>query len=125
MTNRVEVKGNLGRDAEVKTYGPENKEMVILHIAASNAYKDSNTNQWVQRDPTWLRVPVFKPAAVKAARNMKKGDLIEILGGLKAGEYTDPNTGEVKYSLEVVVQDRYHTVRVPGARQAPSQGEAA
>lgn len=124
MTNRVELKGNLGRDAEVKTYG-DNKEMVILHIAASNDYRDDAKGEWVRRDPTWLRVPVFKPAAVKIAKELKKGQLVEILGGLKSGEYTDQH-GEVKYSVEVVVQDRYHTVRLPGAkREAAPQDEAA
>lgn len=124
MTNQVKLKGNLYRDAEVKT-DKNGKEYVLLYMAASNDYRDDRKGEWVKRDPTWALIPVFKPAAVAACKNAKKGQYTEILAGLRSGEYTDKETGEVRYSLSVVVQDLYHTVRFPAKKGGAQEQEAA
>jgi single-strand DNA-binding protein len=122
--NRVELIGNLGRDAEVKTYG-DNKVMVILSVATSNDYKDTTTNEWVKRPADWHRITIFKPAAVEFARNLKSGARVHVKGSLKTNRFTDSQTGEERYSTEVLVQGPYASVREPQKKEGAEQKEAA
>lgn len=100
--NKVILIGNLGQDPEVKTFG-NGGQVCNLSIATSENWKDKNTGE--RKDKTeWHRVVIFNENLIKVAQNyLKKGSKIYIEGSLQTRKWTD-QSGQDKYSTEVVLQ---------------------
>lgn len=100
--NKVILIGNLGQDPEVKTFG-NGGQVCNLSIATSESWKDKNTGE--RKDKTeWHRVVIFNENLIKVAQNyLKKGSKIYIEGSLQTRKWTD-QSGQDKYSTEVVLQ---------------------
>lgn len=81
ITNcKIQLKGNLGQ--EPKIIKPDNgKEFVVLSVATTDAYKDKN-NQWLNKETLWHDVIIFRPNAIKFAKQLAKGDSVNIEGTL-------------------------------------------
>jgi single-strand DNA-binding protein len=81
--NNVKLKGYVGKDAE--SYATKNQTtFVVFSLAVKNGYKNRQTNEWVNRTE-WPRIVAFgKPADI--AKNLKKGDYVEVEGELQSTE---------------------------------------
>ncbi|MGC1304703.1 MAG: single-stranded DNA-binding protein, partial [Caulobacteraceae bacterium] len=108
MANQLTLEGNLGRDPEIRTYG-DGKRMMILNLATSADFQTADG--WQKRDPDWHFIKVFNEQVIRRieAAGFKKGSTVEVLATLKPGKFTDQQTGEERYTNDVVVQDRFHT----------------
>ena len=96
-TNTVTVKGYLGKDAETFVTRSQ-KTVVVLSLATKSGYKDQQKNEWVNHTE-WHRIVAFgKPA--EYAKNLKKGDYVEIEGELRSTEY-EAEVGEGKKKTTV------------------------
>ena len=95
--NNVKLKGYIGKDAE--SFATKNQTtVVVFSLAVKNGYKDKQTQQWVNHTE-WHRIVAFgKPADF--AKNLKKGDYVEIEGELRSTEY-DAEVGEGKKKTTV------------------------
>ena len=83
-TNNVTLKGYLGKDAE-SFATKHQKTFTVLSLATKSGYKDKQTEQWVNHTE-WHRIVAFgKPADY--AKNLKKGDYVEIEGELRSSEF--------------------------------------
>ena len=101
--NKVILVGNLGRDPDVRAMQNGDK-VVQLSIATSDRWKDKNTGE--QRERTeWHRVVIFnEPVGKIAEQYLKKGSTVYIEGQLQTRKWTDQQSGQEKYTTEIVLQ---------------------
>ena len=113
--NKVTLIGNLGSDPEIKAMQNGDK-IVNLSIATSDRWKDKSTGE--QRERTeWHRVVIFNEALGRIAEQyLKKGSTIYIEGQLQTRKWTDQQSGQEKYTTEVVLQRYRGEITMLGAR---------
>lgn len=100
--NKVILVGNLGKDPEVRTMQDGNP-VVNLSLATSEQWRDKNSGE--RREKTeWHRVVIFNERLAEVAQKyLRKGSKIYIEGQLQTRKWTD-QSGQEKYSTEVVLQ---------------------
>ena len=112
-TNNVTLKGYVGKDAQSFATRQQNT-FVVLMLATKSGYKDKQTNQWVNHTE-WHRIVAFgKPA--EYAKNLKKGDYVQIEGELRSTEY-DAEVGEGK--KKTTAKRRGWEIRASIAKKLP------
>jgi single-strand DNA-binding protein len=79
-------------------------KIVQLSLATSDRWKDKSTGE--QRERTeWHRVVIFNDALGRIAEQyLKKGSTVYIEGQLQTRKWTDQQSGQEKYTTEVVLQ---------------------
>jgi single-strand DNA-binding protein len=117
--NKVILVGNLGRDPEVKSMN-NGGQVANLSLATSESWRDKTTGE--RREKTeWHRVVIFNENLIKVAQNyLKKGSKIYIEGQLQTRKWQD-QSGQDKYSTEVVLQ-RYRGELTMLDSRASSEG---
>lgn len=100
--NKVILIGNLGRDPEVRSFQNGGK-VCNLRIATGETWKDKNTGE--RREKTeWHSVAIFQEGLVRIAEQyLRKGSKVYIEGALQTRKWQD-QSGQDKYSTEVVLQ---------------------
>jgi len=99
--NKVILLGNLGDKPNIK-YTGDGKAIANLSLATSKAWVDKNTGK-KQENTQWHRVVLFGKRAEIADKYCKKGTKVYIEGELTTHKYQDKDTGEDKYSTQIVV----------------------
>ena len=100
--NKVILIGNLGADPEIRRT-QDGRPIANLSVATSESWRDKNTGE--RREKTeWHRVVIFNEGLCKIAENyLKKGSKVYIEGQLQTRKWQD-QSGQDKYSTEVVLQ---------------------
>jgi single-strand DNA-binding protein len=99
--NKVILVGNLGDDPESRSMS-SGGEVVNLRVATSENWKDRDGNR--QERTEWHRVVIFNENLGRVAKQyLKKGSKVYLEGQLQTRKWTD-NSGQDKYSTEVVLQ---------------------
>lgn len=99
--NKVILVGNLGDDPEVRSLN-NGGEVVNLRVATSENWKDRDGNR--QERTEWHRVVIFNENLGRVAKSyLKKGSKVYLEGQLQTRKWQD-NSGQDKYSTEVVLQ---------------------
>ena len=113
--NKVTLVGNLGRDPEIRAMQNGDK-IVQISIATSDRWKDKSSGE--QRERTeWHRVVIFNEALGKIAEQyLKKGSTVYIEGQLQTRKWTDQQSGQEKYTTEVVLQRYRGELTLLGSR---------
>lgn len=117
--NRVQLIGNLGRDAETKTM-PSGSTLTNLNIATEDRYRDK-AGEW-QSKTTWHRVTAWD--AKPHVQQLAKGQRVYVEGSLETREYTGSD-GIKKTSTEVKafsVELLFVPERQPRQDAVPPQG---
>ena len=118
-TNTVTVKGYLGKDAETFVTRSQ-KTVVVLSLATRSGYKDQQKNEWVNHTE-WHRIVAFgKPADY--AKDLKKGDHVEVEGELRSTEY-EKEVGQGKNKVKVTFRDKEVRANTVKKLAAPAKGE--
>ena len=100
--NKVILIGNLGRDPEVRSFQNGGK-VCNLRIATCETWKDKNTGERKERTE-WHSVAIFQEGLVRVAEQyLKKGSKVYIEGKLQTRKWQD-QSGQDRYSTEVVLQ---------------------
>ena len=91
-------------------------KIVQLSIATSDRWKDKNSGE--QRERTeWHRVVIFNDALGKIAEQyLKKGSTVYLEGQLQTRKWTDQQSGQDKYTTEVVLQRYRGELTLLGSR---------
>ncbi|MGJ8597525.1 single-stranded DNA-binding protein [Sulfitobacter sp.] len=112
--NKVILIGNLGRDPEVRSFQNGGK-VCNLRIATSETWKDKNTGE--RREKTeWHSVAIFQEGLVRVAEQyLKKGSTVYIEGKLQTRKWQD-QSGQDKYSTEIVLQGYDGVMTMIGGR---------
>jgi single-strand DNA-binding protein len=100
--NEIKLKGFLGKDAE-NIATKQQKTFTVLSVATKSGYKDKQKNEWVNHTE-WHRVVAFGQPA-EYARNLKKGDYVEVKGELRSTEY-EKEVGDSKKKVKVTFRDK-------------------
>lgn len=116
--NKVILVGHLGNDPEVR-YMPSGGAVANLTLATSETWRDKNTNE--QREKTeWHRVVLFGKLAEVAGEYLKKGSQVYIEGQLQTRKWQD-QSGQDRYTTEVVVQPYSGVMQMLGGRAQPTE----
>jgi len=101
--NKVILVGNLGNDPDVRSL-PSGGKVVNLSVATSERWRDRNSGE--QREKTeWHRVVIFSEGLARVAEQyLKKGSKVYLEGQLQTRKWQD-QSGQDKYSTEVVLQN--------------------
>ena len=101
--NKVLLIGRLGADPEVKQM-VNGKSVARLSLATSQSWKDKNTGEKKEKTE-WHRVVVFNEGLVNVVQQyLKKGAQVYVEGQLSTRKWKDEQSGQDKYSTEVVIQ---------------------
>lgn len=89
INNRIELHGHLGMDA--KTVEKEGKSFVVLRVATTDSYPIGQGEEikWKDRETIWHDVLVFRPATAYFARDLKKGDRVQVTGSISYRPFND------------------------------------
>ena len=100
--NKVILVGNLGRDPEIRRLN-SGDPVCNLSLATSESWKDRQSGERKERTE-WHRVVIFNPNLCDVAEKyLKKGSKIYLEGQLQTRKWQD-QSGQDKYTTEVVVQ---------------------
>lgn len=100
--NKVILVGNLGADPEVRTL-PSGSKVVNLSVATSENWRDKNSGERRERTE-WHRVVIFSEGLARVAEQyLRKGSKVYLEGQLQTRKWQD-QSGQDKYSTEVVLQ---------------------
>lgn len=118
--NKVTLIGNLGADPEIRTFGNGGK-VCNLRIATSENWRDKNTGE--RREKTeWHTVAIFSEGLVRICEQyLKKGSKVYIEGALQTRKWQD-QSGNDRYSTEVVLQGFGSTLLMLDGRSGGSSG---
>jgi single-strand DNA-binding protein len=99
--NKVILVGNLGDDPEARSLN-NGGEVVNLRVATSENWKDKDGNR--QERTEWHRVVIFNENLGRVAKNyLKKGSKVYLEGQIQTRKWQD-QSGQDRYSTEVVLQ---------------------
>ncbi len=100
--NKVILVGNLGADPEVRQT-QDGRPIVNLRVATSDSWRDKATGE--RREKTeWHRVVIFNEGLCRIAEQyLKKGSKVYLEGSLQTRKWQD-QSGQDRYSTEVVLQ---------------------
>jgi single-strand DNA-binding protein len=100
--NKVILVGNLGADPEIRRT-QDGKPIAHLRVATSETWRDKATGERKEKTE-WHRVVIFNEGLSKIAEQyLKKGAKVYLEGALQTRKWTD-QSGQEKYSTEVVLQ---------------------
>lgn len=100
--NQCNFIGNLGRDPEVRSFQNGGK-VCNLRLAVSETWKDKNTGERKERTE-WVSVAIFSEGLARVAEQyLRKGSKVFISGKMQTRKWQD-QSGQDRYSTEVVLQ---------------------
>lgn len=119
--NKVILIGNVGKDPEIRSTQSGNK-IANLSLATSESWKDKQTGERQERTE-WHRVVVFGEGLVRVIENyVKKGSKLYVEGQLQTRKWQD-QSGNDRYSTEVVLQAYGGTITLLDSRKDSGGGQ--
>ena len=101
--NKVLLIGRLGADPEIKQM-VNGKSVARLSLATSQSWKDKNTGEKKEKTE-WHRIVVFNEGLVNVVKQyLKKGAQIYVEGQLSTRKWKDEQSGQDKYTTEILIQ---------------------
>ncbi|RDI48709.1 single-stranded DNA-binding protein [Aquicella lusitana] len=98
--NKVILIGNLGRDPEIR-YTPSGLAVANITIATSEVWKDKQSGENQERTE-WHRIVLYQRLAEIVGEYLRKGSKVFIEGRLQTRKWQDKNTGQDRYTTEIV-----------------------
>ncbi len=118
--NKVILVGNLGADPEIRRT-QDGRPIANLRVATSETWRDRNSGERRERTE-WHRVVIFNEGLCKVVENyLKKGSKVYIEGQLQTRKWQD-QSGQDRYSTEVVLQGFNSTLTMLDGREGGSGG---
>jgi single-strand DNA-binding protein len=118
--NKVILVGNLGTDPEVRTL-PSGGKVVNLSVATSESWRDKNTGERKEKTE-WHRVVIFSEGLVRVAEQyLRKGSKVYLEGQLQTRKWQD-QSGQDRYSTEVVLQGFNSNLTMLDSRGGDAEG---
>ena len=118
--NKVLLIGRLGADPEIKQM-VSGKSVARLSLATSNTWKDKNTGEKKEKTE-WHRVVVFNEGLVNVIKQyLKKGSQVYLEGQLSTRKWKDEQSGQDKYSTEILLQGYNSTLTMLGGKNSSTE----
>ena len=113
--NKVLLIGRLGADPEIKQMS-NGKNVARMSLATSDSWKDKNTGEKKEKTE-WHRVVVFNEGLVNVVQQyLKKGAQVYIEGQISTRKWKDEQSGQDKYSTEIILQGYNSTLKMLNTR---------
>ena len=113
--NKVLLIGRLGADPEIKQMS-NGKNVARISLATSDTWKDKNTGEKKEKTE-WHRIVIFNEGLVNIVQQyLKKGAQIYIEGQLTTRKWKDEQSGQDKYSTEIILQGYNSTLKMLNTR---------
>ena len=106
------IVGNLGADPELK-FMPGGDAVLNMSVATSVAWKDKKSGE-KRQETEWHRCILFRVQAENAAKFLKKGSKVNIVGRNQTRKWTDKH-GVDHYTTEIMVRDIQYLDRAPSS----------
>ena len=120
--NKVLLIGRLGADPEIKQM-VNGKNVARLSLATSQTWKDKNTGEKKEKTE-WHRIVVFNEGLVNVVQQyLKKGAQIYVEGQLSTRKWKDEQSGQDKYSTEVLIQGYNSSLTMLGSGSGGIQND--
>ena len=118
--NKVILVGNLGADPEIRRT-QDGRPIANLSVATSESWRDRNSGE--RREKTeWHRVVIFNEGLCKVVEQyLKKGSKVYLEGQLQTRKWQD-QSGQDRYSTEVVLQGFNGTLVMLDGRDGGGSG---
>ncbi|MEQ9520188.1 MAG: single-stranded DNA-binding protein [Parvibaculum sp.] len=118
--NKVILIGNLGADPEIRSM-QDGRPVCNLRIATSETWRDKNSGERKERTE-WHRVVIFNEGLCRVAEQyLKKGAKVYIEGQIQTRKWQD-QSGQDKYSTEIVLQGFNSTLTMLDGRSGGGSG---
>ena len=101
LRNFVILRGNLGKDPELRVIG-EDKKVVTISLATQESYQNKK-GDWIN-SASWHMCTMWDKLADRAMEQLKKGNEIIIQGKIQYDSYEDKN-GIKRRTMRIVVRD--------------------
>jgi len=120
--NKVILVGNLGADPEARSLN-NGGEVVNMRVATSEQWKDRDGNR--QERTEWHNVVIFNENLGRVAKNyLRKGSKVYLEGQLQTRKWQD-QSGNDKYTTEVVLQKFRGELVLLDSREGASGGRGS
>lgn len=113
--NVVTLLGNLGGDPRNITAG------IAFNLATSERWTDDHGQRQERTD--WHRCVIFGKRAEALQKILRKGSRVLVQGSLRTSSYTDRESGEKRYSVDVIAGDLVLLDPPPKGRTAPRDAD--
>ena len=114
----------MGADPEIKQM-VNGKSVARLSLATSQSWKDKNTGEKKEKTE-WHRIVVFNEGLVNVVQQyLKKGAQIYVEGQLSTRKWKDEQSGQDKYSTEIIIQGFNSSLTMLGGGGRGVQNENA
>jgi len=100
--NKVQLIGHLGRDPETR-HSPNGGAVSQVAIATTHQWVDRQTQER-KENTEWHRVVFFGRIAEVMSEYARKGSQIYVEGRLQTRKWQDRETGQDRYTTEIVAQ---------------------
>jgi single-strand DNA-binding protein len=119
--NKVILVGNVGADPEIRRT-QDGRPIANLRIATSESWRDRNSGERKEKTE-WHTVVVFNEGLCKVVEQyVKKGAKLYIEGALQTRKWQD-QTGNDRYSTEIVLQGFNSTLTMLDGRGGEGGGQ--
>ena len=120
--NKVLLIGRLGADPEIKQM-VNGKSVARLSLATSQSWKDKNTGEKKEKTE-WHRIVVFNEGLVNVVKQyLKKGAQIYVEGQLSTRKWKDEQSGQDKYTTEILIQGYNSSLTMLGGSSGGIQND--
>jgi single-strand DNA-binding protein len=118
--NKVILVGNLGKDPEIRRT-QDGRPIANLSVATSETWRDKATGERKEKTE-WHRVVIFNEGLCRVAEQyLKKGAKVYLEGALQTRKWQD-QSGQDKYSTEVVLQGFNSVLTMLDGRGGAAEG---
>ena len=113
--NKVQLIGRLGADPEIKQM-VNGKNVARLSVATSQSWKDKSSGERKEKTE-WHRVVIFNEGLVNVVQQyVKKGANVYVEGQLQTIKWTDQESGQDRWTTEIVLQRYKGELTLLGSR---------
>lgn len=118
--NKVILIGNLGADPEIRRT-QDGRPIANLRVATTETWRDKNSGERRERTE-WHRVVIFSEGLCKIAEQyLRKGSKVYLEGQIQTRKWED-QSGQERYSTEVVLQGFNSTLTMLDTRASGGGG---
>ena len=101
---QVTVKGNVGKDPEIKFVKTSRGDVALVEFSLAETPREKKGEEWIDGETIWYRVIQWGQKAEVLIDTISKGDTVIVLGTLKQSSYKAKD-GTDKISLEINATD--------------------
>lgn len=121
--------GNVVDDSAELRFTPSGAAVAKFRVASTARKFDKTANAWVDEQPTFLTVNVWRQQAEQVAETLSKGMRVVVVGQLKQRSY-ETKEGEKRTVYEIEAEDvavslKFATAAVTRVNRQQGQGQQA